>query len=803
MRYEVNIYRIDNLAKLTANYVLFEIIGLNSDDEDFDNNVQFIVKRLSYVLKHPVTNIRKEGKQFLVVRNEPSILSKVPAEYLVKHDDIVYFKQVPELFRLDFVNYTEETKNIILRFLQFDIQTELNKDRRLWQPGSGDAFFSHTPLETIGNVSIYNGFFVRAVELPNGGFGLAIDITKKYISAVPLPVHLTHSEFKKHGLNRCHLLYQYGNKRYEIRAEQFSDLNASQYKFERPADKKVVSLLNDTQEMFNGSMPPNVASLPDDASVLIYRTNDDQERRVIAGLCYQVFDTEDPRVMKLHRKSIVVPFFRRRLIRTVYNNYFGKILFGNIQLQINREPIIVDRKVFTAPDIIFGNQTALSVRGTEGTMRTTVNLLGKQRKSLLLDEKVGFYTRAPFETQYFVIPQTVANMYVNEKYFIADLIQQVNKMHPTETGWRPELIIYDNRDKRNAIEIGFEIIQKIKEHVGSKSGGYAVVMLPSHIERVKRQHDDLAALVVSECYGEHKITASIMHSDTLDECYQHKSINGQSSYFVKGELRGKYNGYVNGVAINQVLLNNERWPYILHTPLHADLTIGIDVKKQIAGFTFVDKYSKNILTRFDKSNSKERLSTAQMMKMLVKNIELIASYADYNIDNIVVHRDGRLFKSEKDGILRAVETLKSKNVLPASATVSIIEIPKHSIVPFRIFDVVKDYDIFSERTDKQQVLNPQIGSYVKLKEKEAFLCTTGREFNHGGSSNPLYVKYDTGTMRLEAILEDLYYLSCLAYTKPDDCSRYPLTIKITDRRINTLGSNFDFEQLEILKSESF
>lgn len=801
MKYETNIFKIENLEKLTANYVLFEIIGLSDSEDDLDINVQYIVKRLSYALKHPVTSVTKDGKLFLVVRDENSIISQVPTEYLVKQEEVVYFKKVDEHFKLDFLNYTDSTKGIILRFLQFDIQTELNKNNSLWQPGSGDAFFSQNALETHGDVSIYNGFFVRVLELPEGGFGLALDITKKYVSANPLNVLMTRNEFKNQGINKSHLMYQYGNKRYEIRAEQLSERNASQYKFARPTDGEIVTLLKDTQDKFTGVMPPQVANLPDDASVLIYRTNSNEERRVIAGLCYKVYGTEDPQVMKLHRKSIVIPFYRRKFIRAVYHNYLRKLMYGTVKLNVNEKPITIKKQKFIVPDLLFGNDITLSVRGTLGATPTKIDQLGRTRKSLLMDGTTGFYTSAAFEKQYMVIPQTVFNMYVNEKYFLNHLIEQVNKMHPTEKGWKPEIITYDDRNKRNAVEIGFEILQKISEAIGERTDGYALVMLPSKVERIKRQHDDLAALVVSECLSVHNVTASIMHSDMLDECYTHRSNNGTYTYFVKPEMKGKYSGYVSGVAINQVLLNNERWPYVLNTPLHADITIGIDVKKQIAGFTFVDKHSKNILTKFDKSKSKERLSASQMVKMLVKHIELLVNYIEYPVNNIVIHRDGRLFKTEKEGILKAITILKEKNILPQNSSVNIVEIPKHSIIPFRLFEVIKEYDVYKEKNDIGSVLNPEIGSFITIGKKEAFICTTGREFNHGGTSNPLYVKYESGSMELKDILEDLYYLSCLAYTKPDDCSRFPLTIKITDRRINTLGSSFDFEQLDILKSE--
>ncbi|MBN7818063.1 argonaute/piwi family protein [Algoriphagus pacificus] len=799
--YETDIFRIENLNELSANYVLFEITGLHESEDDYDNNIQYIIKRLSYELKHPVTVIHRDNKPFLVVRDESEVIANVPSEFLVKRDDIVYFTQINESFPIDFANY-ESVREIVLRFLQFDIQTELNNLSTLWQPTSGDAFFSQEPQRIINGVAIYNGFFVRTVELPEGGFGFSIDVTKKYLSETPLNVHLTRRDFERLGGSRPHFIHQYGSQKYEFRAEQFSDLNATQFKFLRQEDGTMVTLLEDIRSKFGRSMPPEVAKLPDNASVLIYKTNDNQERRVIAGLCYQVFDTENPKVGKLHRQSILDPFYRRMLIRSAFHRFFKNIRFGSIRLKISPEPVTVVKKKFKFPDQLLGGDTVLTTnRNMKDAHVVSMKGIGRARKELLRDK--GFYTVATFQKQYFVVPETIFNMYGNKDYFLSDLISQVNSMHPSEIGWNPDIILYDNRNRKDSVDIGFEILRQIKEVVKERKGGYALVMLPSNMERIKRQHDQLAALVVSECLSEHDLTASIMHSETLEECFLYKKYNGKNTYEVKRELAGKYKGYVFGVAVNQVLLNNERWPYVLHSPLNADLTIGIDVKKQIAGFTFVDKFSKNILTRFDKSSNRERLTTSQMIRMLVPNLTLLKKHLDYSIERIVIHRDGRLFQREKDGIIQAINTLKDKGVLPNTCSVSILEIPKHSIVPFRLFDVIEKFDIKTQRKDNGKVLNPEIGSYVMINKYEAFLCTTGREFRHQGTSIPLYVKYNSGAMDFEKLLEDLYQLSCLAYTKPDDCSRLPVTIKITDRRINTIGSDFDLESLDILKSVHF
>lgn len=161
MKSEINLFQIKNLKDLSSSYLLFEIVGLKEMDEDYDTNVQYIIKSLSYSLKQPVTVVFREKKPFLVIRNEEQVLTKLPLEYPVRRGGVVYFRRSGLPLNLDFEKYTEETKGIILRFLQFDISTELNKDDRLWQPSAGEAFFSRTPSNPDGRVSIFNGFDLR------------------------------------------------------------------------------------------------------------------------------------------------------------------------------------------------------------------------------------------------------------------------------------------------------------------------------------------------------------------------------------------------------------------------------------------------------------------------------------------------------------------------------------------------------------------------------------------------------------------------------------------------------------------
>ena len=809
MRKETNVFPINNLGSLSANYRLFEIVGLRSTGDEYDANIQYITKKLSFSLRHPVIVIHRDGKPYLVVKDEAEAIGAIPSEgFEAKRGEFAYFKDIEETRYIDFESTDESEKQIILRFLQFDLSGEIRKDDRLWQPRTGDAFFSKEDHSKDGDkVVIYNGFYARIVELPGGGYGVAVDITKKYLAKRSLRARLSLDEFNRLKRQKKKLIYKYGKTWFEIRPDELSPVDISKYKFKRPSDTTSLTLLEDIKQVYNGTMPPHLAKLPDSASVLVYRNRngDMQSKGAPAAMCYVTFDTEDYEVKKLHRNSIIAPFKRRRLSRMAVKKYFGKLKFGTTPIKFDLEPVTLELDVFKMPDLEFNNDVIL---GCEHTERANIEVkkreIGEHRKRLLTTDNVGVFTNGIFERQYIVIPESIYNSFANETYFLRDLSAVVDQMHPTDTSWKPIVVPYDDRNEQNALEIGFEIINALGKNISMNNRSYAVVILPSHMQRDKRMHDETAALVVSEALNEYNVMASIMHTKTLEMCFSHRDVNGEAEYFIKHDRDNKfkrlYERYLFGVALNQVLLNNERWPFILAEPLHADLVIGIDVKEHVAGFTFIDKHSKNILTTWDKSQNKEKLTKDQVHRILVQHIKTFAEDATEELKNITFHRDGRIFRSEVDGISEAIRHLKGEGLLAESLEVSIVEIPKSSKISFRIFEVQEEYDVLATFKDNHKVKNPSVGTYVIMNSNEGYVCTTGKEFRRNGTSKPLFVKYFEGAMSFEHIMEDIYRLSCLTYTKPDDCARNPITISMTDRRINLMGSKYDEQKYDLLKT---
>ena len=219
-----NIFTIINLSALSSQYRLYRIKGLRSEQNEYYQNIALIKRKLSYLLKNPVTVTHCEGAPYLVVRDEPGVV--VPPTFpLVRI--VARFEPCTESFVLDYTLRTPENDAICLRFLQFLIQEPLYRNPQLWQTSSGRPFFLRRPVWSDGNVEQFQGFSVRAVTTPEGGLALAVDVANRFVSKRPLPTHMTFDEFNCWKGKPC--IYRYGYQWFEMQAEYLSDDNVSEH----------------------------------------------------------------------------------------------------------------------------------------------------------------------------------------------------------------------------------------------------------------------------------------------------------------------------------------------------------------------------------------------------------------------------------------------------------------------------------------------------------------------------------------------------------------------------------------------
>ena len=777
---ETNIFPILNLDELSASYRIFKIRGLHRDQPEYFQNQQLLTRRLSYTLRTPATVFESGDDVFLELREDaPAPQSPF---HLVR--TTVYFDSCKNDCKLNFADLSPDSRSIATRFLKFMLQSPLSSNVHLWQPGAGRPFFEKETAKTALGVTRYTGFSVRVVGLANGQLGLCVDVANKYVRTQPLPINLTRPEFR--GFKGRHCIYHYGHKWYEIQLREFADVTVTEYYIDGNGSGARISLLEFIAKESQKPLPAELAQLPNDASVVLYNTNQGQLRAAPAGLCYPVLDSADT-ARHNQPNALFKPHERHNLTRRFVERYLHNLRFSNISLKVSSEPFKVAQKMFLLPDYEFGNSRTLSVRGTPSAQQVSLDTIGRSRMSLLRDKNAGFYVRDPLQRQYLILPQSVQDSFGPK--FLGDLKSAVDELFPQERGYDPIVATYNDRVQRTFVEQGNAILQAASQQCTKP--GFAVVMIHETDDRKLRQHDQLAAMVIRKL-RDLDICASVIHSATGRDCYQLvTNRDGLSHYVCREHRRGKLAGYVRNVALNKVLLTNERWPFVLATPLSSDLTIGIDVKLNTAGFTVVNHKGNYIRTIVRDSNQKEQLLTQQVRKLLTEVVTKEARTNAYQLPltSLVIHRDGILWHTEKDGVLKAIEDLKRDGIIAANAEYAMLEIPKNTAAPLRLYEV-------ENNGSRSWIQNPQVGTYVVLDSENAYLCATGRAFPRHGTVQPIHVKQVGGTLPIEASLQDLYFLTALAWTRPDDCARDPITIKLTDRRLGEDAETFDIDALE-------
>jgi hypothetical protein len=671
---ETNVFPILNLQDLNFVYDTYKVRNLRRDQDEYFQNCDALVRDLSFKLGAPVQRIERGGELFLVI---PSDAVGVPERFSLVRTQ-VYLQKTTSGSELDFLVRNPENDTICLRVVQFLLQAPLRNDKRLWQPSAGMPFFEKTATHADRGIGRYQGFAVRALVAPSGKIGLCVDVRSKYVRTAPLPVRLDRLNFRQHKGRVC--VYRYGHQWYEIRIDTLSDLTASEETI-RTADKEL-SLLDYIVQQCEKPIPVELAALPNDAAVVRYRTHRGDTRTAAAGLCYPVCDNQEGVARWLHDKAIIPPEIRREVTRGYVERYLSNLQFKGKMLKLARNAERTERKQFAVPDLEFGGGRKLSVRGTPGATTTSLDDLGRRRIGLLRDSGAGFFVKETFRRQYLILPQSIAESWGSQ--FVADFKRAVDQLYPEGGGYKPELITYKDRGPRTYRDQGKAICETLGQRMFEPA--YALVMLHSTSDRKVREHDALAAMVVREL-RKRDVIAAVNHSDMGMECYALSAgSDGKPRYVVRDGQRGRLSGYLQNVALNKILLTNNFWPFVLATPLHADLTIGIDVKNQTAAFAVIGENDVSVNVRFDESRQKEQLLKDQVLTHLMGIIRAEQRSIGRPVRSIVVHRDGRCFQSELDGASAAVEKLKSEGVIAPDGSLTVLEVSKTAPVRLRLYE---------------------------------------------------------------------------------------------------------------------
>ncbi len=780
-----NIYPMENLKDLHCRYVLYRVRGIPLDFDGYYSALQKLSQQLSIVSKSPCISLGGQDSIIAQLEGHESLPNQFP---VVGGNALI--EPTGKTGELRFGSLGATELPLALRFLQFDLTGSFKRNPQFWLPKSSPSVFHKVADQQFARLSnsvdMYRGFTFRFVPLSNEGIGLCLDVARKYADRRPVPATITEDDFRRYKGRTC--VYEYGETWYQIKIEQRLGLNVSEATM-----PDGTTLYNHLKGLHWGNRLDFFASLPRDSSVFVYHTGSGEVRRVPSGLCRLAHKTDSRSVSGYHFYTILDAEKRRREIEYVIKEYFRNMIFQGTKLKLSSIPMEFERVRFEIPRLLFGNRKTLRVGSGVGNDTVSIDQWPAAKKSRLLSADSGFFSRSPFPPQYLILPESFRKSFGS--LFIEHIKEQVKAVYsPTgEYEYKPAPIFYDDSIGQSVPVLGREIIRATTQHVFYS--GYGLIVIPRIRQSSETTEDELANLLMKEL-RDRDVHVSIIHTDQALQSYVQASSEGQPYWKLTDDRKqaGRFRSYLQNLVINKILLLNGFWPFVLADPLHADVTIGIDVKNHSAGFTFILKDGQTIWSTVSDSKYRERLGGTQCGRVIYENLR---QYLPRNapVKSVVIHRDGHMFPEESDGVMSGLHQLVRDGLAFANFDIDFLEIHKTSRVPVRFFEPTS-----VPGSQAIEAESPFVGTHCEIGDA-AFLTTTGYPYLRRGTPRPILVTKAGGGRPSDILLEDVFRLSNLTWTRVDDCSRVPLTIRITDIRLREVAGDYNPDALRFVPVE--
>jgi hypothetical protein len=778
MSTETNSFRIAGLDDLKARYRLFQIAGLRRDGMDYYGNLQKLRRRLSSQMRAPVAIYERNDETFALI---PEGYGEPPSELLLV-GGVAMLRDRGETIDISFRPDGSALDAVRMRFLQFAVEGPIMRDSRPWRPGSGKPFFFRKPGKALAELDLYDGFTVRVAPHKDGGYGIVVDIRRKLVARRPLPASISRDAVARLKGRSC--LYKMGDDWFEISLSGLSDAKVGQRSI--PLDGKAVSLIDYLHTRAQKPVPRSIAELSPEGAAIYYRTNGPEQKSAPAALCYLTEDTHAASGARHQSETTVSPDERRRQIGRILRMFFVSLRVGDVELRVLDIPSLADDELLPLPTLLFGNGRKLKPE-EEGRDLDLVRDYSARRLKLLEDSAAGFFEQSVLVRQYLIVPKSVHNSSGGQ--FLLDLKSQMKSLYPSGGNYEPEIIVYDDLTGTRDFAGQSRAIKAAMESADVQPG-FALVMV-HRSERHPRSADKLAAWTVKELTHRFQLTAAVIHTDMVKRAYTTQRRGDGIRYVVKESERGRLRGYVRNVALNKILLTNGKWPFVLDTPLNADVVIGIDVKNSTSAFTLIAGGGRIVRFSTKPSRQKERLLKNQVALYVADLLRKERNNLSTKPKEIVVHRDGRAWESEIEGLNEACRQLAIEGIISDAFQLTVVEIAKSAPAPMRLFDVDRARD-----GNAAIVENPVVGSWARIGDAEGFVCTTGRPFTIPGTARPLHVKRRHGAMQIDRCLADVFDLSCLTWARPEGAMRLPISIKLCDRSLFEEAEDVNDDEVE-------
>ena len=776
----LNLYRIANLPNLDFSYKLVETnLGKLSGKEDLYNKQMLkVAQKVSSLISGPAAPIHKDGKLFIAIPADKQITTlKVDIAPLS-----VSLKPLDEIYHINAGQINNQNKEVVQKFLDFEMRRQLGNNQYLWKLNSGQ-FFQKRPVQSNedSSIEIFGGFNYKLVALENGQFYVAVDITYKYIDKQPLCNFINEKNAQTiagASYKGRKFLYQNGDNWYTTELIGFGKTIKDQDFVVDGQTHTVHDYI--ISKTARGRLDIQSLLKPEHISIFYKYPGRYMEPHLGASsLAKRLYQTNDPEVKSLHRYSIKDPNKRFETINKIVTTFFLNLTFNGQPLNINKASETEKVNSFPIPALLYNKEKILEI----GSQHSGISLsdYGKQRRKFLMDN--GVLTQTNFDAQYLIVPDSLDRALVSAIKRNAEA--QIKALAP---GFIDFKIIRYKTDITKSATYQVQDIEKALKAQNALSG-FALFVLPDIAIKQKRQITIFHDCLKSKFYPDLKVQC--VSGYKMRGFFQAFTGNGEIEFRVPEHQKPKFRSYLTNLVFEHLLMNR-KWPFALAKNLHYDIYIGIDVHDRYAGFTFFFKNGQEIFFASEpvpkkiKSQRAEKLKANLLYKALYDKLKQLIPLHAPNPNGIVIIRDGRSFGEEEKALSTIIAELEKENIITTGTVkYGVVDLHKQSIIPFRLASQTNGYN---------HLENPLVGTYKLLSGTEGFLFNTGYPFIIPGTAKPLHLSLKTGNVEFVKIMEDIFHQSMLAFSAPDRSNALPITIKLIDTLLEPLTGATEEEE---------
>ena len=641
----LSLYRIENLSTLEMKYRLVEVdIPCYSAAADADHKhetVGLLERQMAYSERLPVAIVHRSGAVFIAIPADAK-LSKL--EYKLT-PEVARLKPRDEVFVATFEDPLSDGYSVALSFLRFSLAGTVWRHRELWS--SGSACFQKRPANYQENgreVDIYEGFSFRVVRVDDGLY-LSVDVKHRYAeSAWLLEKHTTNSRSE---LRMKHVLYHFGHQWYPAQLLDIIDQPIEKATFALPTGE-VADVFDYTRDKAGKDSPPWIQSLLPSSPTLVYQYPGSKQRRFgAAALAKLLLPTAEPKVARMHQRSIVAPSERFERTRRFVERYFQDVHMGDALVEISKEAVNEKAQHFAIPALRFGQGRILRLGGSP------TEKLGRMRLGTLLDPSAGFAVTSSLSNQYLLVPESLP------REISEDFCERIRKtvrefLHGSYVA---DVVLFNDRNARTLkaqvdAVIGVLDMERVQ-------GGCGLLVLP---ENAKPDLHNYLKRSLQDRFRFQCVSAKMVRSHYFAQMQRDDKA---TRWVVAKEREQSYVSYLRYVALGTLLVNRQ-WPFILEDKTNYEIYIGLDVLKNTAAFSFFHGGGRMCYVQARVSRKKEKLSAKEVYSLIYQCLKDDCSRLDQPPRSVILQRDGRAFETEWHGFRDAMEQLKREGIRQGS-----------------------------------------------------------------------------------------------------------------------------------------